>query len=187
MLPILEVPTVRRRVAPISVETYHRLAEQGLVEANTELLRGVIIEKISKSPLHVAIVRKLFEAASAAALASRFVRKEDPLTLRDSEPEPDIAVVEGRPEDYRQAHPRTALLVIEVAVSTEEADREKAAIYAEAGIPEYWLVCPEKKTIEVFARPDQGRYLQHRFVADRERLEAAIQLGLVVVPAELFA
>ena len=59
------------------------------------------------------------------------------MTLNDSEPEPDVAVVPGSVEDYRSAHPSTAVLIIEVAVSSEDVDREKAELYASAGIKEY--------------------------------------------------
>jgi Uma2 family endonuclease len=184
MLSILEVPTVRRQAAPISVETYHALGEQGLVGPRTELLRGVIIEKMSKSPLHVAIVRKLIEQISAALRPGQCLRKEDPLTLADSEPEPDIAVVAGSAEDYRRAHPRTALLVVEVAISTAEVDRAKAVVYAEAGVPEYWLVLPESGVIEVFTQPKGAAYQQRRIV---QRGESIVSAALPELRAEVDA
>lgn len=57
---------------------------------------------------------------------------------RRTAPEPDVAVVPGQNRDYANAHPKTALLVVEVADSTLAQDRlTKAAIYAAAGIPEY--------------------------------------------------
>jgi Uma2 family endonuclease len=49
--------------------------------------------------------------------------------------------VAGSHHDYAAAHPRTALLVVEVADSSLLQDRlTKAPLYAAAGIPEYWLV-----------------------------------------------
>ncbi|MBI5767003.1 MAG: Uma2 family endonuclease [Verrucomicrobia bacterium] len=164
MSSILELPTVRQRVARISVDTYHTMSELGLVDERTELLRGAIVEKMTKSPLHVTIVSRLYELASRAVRPGQAARKEDPMTLADSEPEPDIAVVVGKPDDFRSAHPRTALLVIEVAVRTEETDREKAAIYAEAGVGEYWLVLAETGVIEIFAQPEKGKFGETRVV-----------------------
>jgi Uma2 family endonuclease len=77
------------------------------------------------------------------------VRREDPLTLKDSEPEPDIAVVRGSESEFFHAHPTTAELVIEVAVSSPVLDREAASLYAEAGVKEYWIVLGTTRQIEV--------------------------------------
>ena len=65
--------------------------------------------------------------------------------MRDSEPLPDVCVVAGNVSDFDHRHPSTAELVIEVAVTTAVADREKAAIYAEAGVKEYWIVLPTER------------------------------------------
>jgi Uma2 family endonuclease len=187
MLSILEVPAVRRQVAPISVETYHALGEQGLIKQNTELLRGVIIEKTRKSPGHVYVTTLLYELIRAAVGPRLVVRKEDPLTLADSEPEPDIAVVADSPDDYGRAHPRTALLVVEVAVSTVEVDREKAGIYAEAGVAEYWLVLADSATIEVFTQPEGPAYRTRRVVRRDETLASTALPELRVSLEKLFA
>ena len=88
--------------------------------------------------------------------------RSSPLKLKDSVPEPDLAVVAGQVADYRHAHPTTALLVIEVAVSSLGLDREKAAIYAEAGVTEYWLVVAGQEKIEVYTEPRDGTYQQQR-------------------------
>jgi hypothetical protein len=87
-------------------------------------------------------------------------RQEQPIACKDSEPEPDIAVVAGTIEDFAQAHPTTATLIVEVSISTLERDREKAAIYAEAGVAEYWLVNPEDGWVEQFSAPQAGIYTQ---------------------------
>ena len=79
----------------------------------------------------------------------RSLRIEQPLTLEDSEPDSDLAIVRGSRDDYRAAHPTTALLVIEVAISTEEIDRAKTAIYAVAEVGEYWLVVPARRQVVV--------------------------------------
>ncbi|HEY5893696.1 MAG TPA: Uma2 family endonuclease [Chthoniobacterales bacterium] len=160
MLTILENPSVRRLAKPIDLRTYHWMGEQGLVDKQTELLRGVIVEKMSKSPLHENLVDELHERLSAIVGPGYWTRKEAPLTLADSEPEPDITVVPGQRADYRFTHPKTACLAIEVAISSTEIDREKAAIYAEAGISEYWLVIPSSGTVEVNTGPMNGVYAQ---------------------------
>src|SRR5436190_9435481 len=95
MAAILEIPEVRQRVSPLSVEEYHRLDEFNENGKRTELIRGIIIEKMSKTPLHSSVAKRLYDLILRALPKGLVVRREDPLTLKDSEPEPDIAVVRG--------------------------------------------------------------------------------------------
>ena len=68
----------------------------------------------------------------------------------DSEPEPDVSVVAGRREDYTE-HPKTAILLVEVSESSLAFDRhQKGELYAEAGIPEYWIVNLIDRVLEVY-------------------------------------
>lgn len=161
MSSILDNDAVRDAVLPITVEQYHELSEAGIIPEKTELLRGVIIEKMTKSPLHTWMVQRLLEWFQLHVKPQAYVRKEEPLTLDQSEPEPDLAVVDGTPDDYQTTHPKTALLVIEVAVSSEDLDRAKADDYALAQVPEYWLVLPQNRIIEVFTEPSPGGYAGH--------------------------
>src|SRR5256885_14807671 len=124
MPAILEIPEVRQRVSPLSVEEYHRLGEYNENGRRTELIRGIVIEKMSKSPLHSSIAKRLYDMIARLLPKGFVVRREDPITFADSEPEPDIAVVRGAEADFFQAHPTTAELVIEVAVSSPALDRE---------------------------------------------------------------
>ena len=186
MSNILELPTVRQRIAHISVDTYHALSAQGLLDERTELLRGIIVEKMTKSPLHEYLANRIFELARGAAGPDRTVRKEGPLTLVDSEPEPDVAVVAGRPEAFRDAHPSTALLAVEISVSTEDVDREKIAMYAEAGVAEFWLVLPDSRSIEAFSRPEASTYRTRRIVGPGETLGSATLPALQVNVDVLF-
>ena len=187
MLDILEVPLVRRQVVPISVATYHAMAAQGLVDKRTELLRGVIVEKMSKSPLHASIVRRLFRLVTKAAGPNDLVLKEDPITTIDSEPEPDVAVVAGHEDDFRCSHPQRALLVIEVAVSSIAIDREKASIYAGAGVGEFWLVLPESASIEVHTAPRDGVYAERKIFTGGDTLLSQALPALRVSLGKLFA
>lgn len=130
---------------------------QGLVSKRAELIRGVIVEKMSKSILHTLLANWLLDALKGLVGDGFWVRKEDPLMLADSEPEPDISVVQGRPQDYAE-HPTTAKLVIEVAVSTLPEDRAMADIYAEAGVAEFWIVDAAGKSVEAYREPRDGHY-----------------------------
>ena len=92
------------------------------------------------------------------------VRREGPLTLRDSEPEPDVSFVEGERDDGAEAHPSSAMLVVEVSVTSQAIDESKADIYAEAGVAEYWLVRPDDRTVELssggFSSPKTFRWIR---------------------------
>jgi len=162
---LLDVPTVRERALRFTVEQYHLLGETGLIPEKIELLDGVIVEKMPKSPLHVYTTEGIASLLRPVVPGAWSVRQEQPITCQNSEPEPDLAVVQGSREDYFRVHPTTAEFVIEVAVSSSEIDTEKAAIYAEAQVKEYWIVLPEEKRIEVLTKPAGREYAEHRTVA----------------------
>src|SRR5215469_7789037 len=131
MAAILDLPEVRKRVSPLSVEEYHHLGEFNENGRRTELIRGIVIEKMSKSPQHRLICSRLYKLLLAQLPPGYSVWKEEPLTLPDSEPEPDISVTRGAESDFAHAHPSTADLVVEVAVSSAALDRANASLYAE--------------------------------------------------------
>jgi Uma2 family endonuclease len=158
VIELLESPAVRRQVAPLSVQSYHKLRDLGLVPVKTELLNGLIVRKMTKSPLHTLLAHRLYDRLSCGLPPGYQLRKEDPLTLSTSEPEPDIAIVTGDIETYRDHHPSTGRLVAEIAVSSIDVDRAKADLYAEAGIPTYWLVLAEKGEVEAFSQPSPTGY-----------------------------
>src|SRR5436190_1582489 len=95
MSAILEIPEVRQRVSRISVEEYHRLDEFNENHRRTELIRGFVIEKMSKSPLHRILASRLYKLFLDRLPPGFSVWKEEPLTFLDSEPEPAISVVRG--------------------------------------------------------------------------------------------
>ncbi|PWU13772.1 MAG: hypothetical protein C5B50_18635 [Verrucomicrobia bacterium] len=133
-------------------------------------------------------------------LASRFYRlllaclpegfsvwKEEPLTFLDSEPEPDISVTRGAEQDYSKAHPTTAELVIEIAVSSAALDRANADLYAEAGINEYWIVLASEQRIEVYRRPTEGHYQERFLCAPSDTLQCVSLPKIQLRVSELFA
>jgi Uma2 family endonuclease len=187
MSSILEIPEVRKRVSPLSVEEYHQLGEFNENRRRTELIRGIVIEKTSKSPLHRILASRLYNLFLARLPEGFSVWKEEPLTFLDSEPEPDISVVRGREADFLSAHPTTAELVTEVAISSAALDRENASLYAEAGVKEYWIVLGAERKVEVFRLPEAGRYQEKTLVGLETVLECSSVPGLRVSLAELFA
>jgi Uma2 family endonuclease len=150
MTDLLELPSVRERVHLLTPEEYHRLGEVGILSEKVKLLRGIVVNKTSKSPLHELVAQILIKVFLKKVPEGIEVRREGPLSLGDSEPEPDLSLVQGVPEDWRYAHPSTALLVVEIAIGSLPLDIQKAEIYAEGGIPEYWIVRPDVKVVDVY-------------------------------------
>ncbi len=186
MAAILEIPEVRQRVSPLSVEEYHRLDEFNENGRRTELIRGIVIEKMSKSPLHRTIASLLYRLLLEQLPQGYSVWKEEPLTFVDSEPEPDISLTRGSERDFSTAHPTTAELVIEVAVSSATLDRENASLYAEAGVKEYWIILGAERRVEVYRLPGDGRYQEQRLFGSGDTIECGSVPGVRVRIADLF-
>ncbi len=104
----------------------------------------------------------------------------------DSMPESDVSVVTGTYKDYDDK-PATAALIVEVAVTSLAADRAKAAVYAEAGVGEYWIVLAEAGQMEVYRQPEGGVYQFRRRYSRGEVIEAVAVTGGAVSVEELFA
>ena len=170
---ILEIPEVRQRVSPLTVEEYHRLDEFNENGRRTELVRGIVIQKMSKSPLHCFLAKRLYDLIALLLPKGLTIRREDPITLSDSEPEPDVTVVRGSETDFAKSHPTTAELVIEVAVSSVALDRENASLYAEAGVKEYWIILGPERQVEVYRQPMNGKYQQVRLLGINDHIECA--------------
>lgn len=187
MPAILELAEVRSRVSPLSVDAYDALAEMGALDRQAELIRGVIVKKMPKSPLHCKLIKRIFLYLLGFQRSGLIVFTERPLRLADSEPEPDAMIVRGEESDYDAKHPTTAELVVEVAVSSAALDRENASLYAEAGVPEYWIVLGAEKQIEVYRQPEAGVYRQKRLYGIDETLACESVAGLRAPLADWFA
>lgn len=154
-----------------------------------ELLHGMLVEKAVKSPAHETVKNRLMRwLVLASPAGSHDVRIEGCIRVPDrtSLPEPDVAVVRSGGDPRR--HPTTALLNIEVSVSTLRTDtRVKLPLYAAAGVPEYWVVHVEARRLLVFSDPQAGAYTSERAFGDAE----VVRPGHVAAPpldlAELFA
>jgi Uma2 family endonuclease len=185
MLSVLEDPAIRERVPALTVEHYHRLYEVEIAP-NVELIRGALIEKMPQSPLHSSIVVLLGRHLQAHIPAEWHLRSEQPLTLSDSEPEPDLAIVSGLESAYFQKHPGTAALIIEVCISTEHLDRVKLGLYAEAGVQECWLILAEERAVERHTDPQGAAYQTVKRIAWPANLPSVVFPDLVLPPANIF-
>jgi len=187
MTAVLDVPEIRERVSPLSVAEYHQLGEFNENGRRTELIRGIIIEKMSKSPLHRFTANALRRILKVQIAPDFTLFSQDPITTIDSEPEPDLMVVRGDEAVFLATHPTTAELVIEVAVSSPAIDRVKASIYAAAGVKEYWIVCPREKQVEVYRQPGAQGYAERTVLTAPVVLECAALPGVRVDLGAVFS
>ena len=186
MVAILENPEIRRLVYKISVPEYEQLGESA-DGTRTELIRGVVIEEMAPSPPHSFLITRLQRWVLAAVGTTLYCRQEQPLKLSDSMPQPDLAVIDGPEEDYFDKHPTSALWVMEVAVSSTGLDREKASLYAEAGIREYWIVLVGQKAVEIYSSPEAGEYTHRQVYRSGDVLASTVLPALRVEVEALFA
>ena len=128
MATILDLPEVRERVTRFSIADYEAITDAGVFGKSVELIRGIIIQKMAKSPLHFTLAKRLYDRFQRQLTPGFAARLEGPLRLRDSMPEPDVAIVRGSEQDFLHEHPSTAELVVEVAVSSVALDRENASL-----------------------------------------------------------
>ena len=141
-----------------TVNEYDEMIARGILNENdrVELIRGEIVDKMPIGPRHAACVKRLNALFQLLYRGRWTVSVQDPIAFDDSKPEPDIALLRPRDDYYSEGTPQPSdiLLVIEVADSSLDFDRDtKAALYAEAGIPEYWIVNLIDNCVEVHRGP----------------------------------
>ena len=144
------------RVHQWTVEEYYRMGDASLFEGrHVELIEGEIIDMATMLSPHATSVTLTVEAVREAVGQGWVVRNQMPLRLSDiSEPEPDVVVVAGKIRDFKDAHPTTAALVIEVSESTLSYDsKQKASMYAKAGMQDYWIINLVHRQVEIYRRP----------------------------------
>jgi Uma2 family endonuclease len=142
----------------LSVDQYHQMIRAGILtdEDPVELLEGWLVVKMPKNSPHRAATRLTSQALERLVPAGWYVGSQDPVTFLDSEPEPDLVVVRGDRRQYADHHPspQDLALIGEVADTTLQRDRtSKKRLYAEAGIPIYWIVNLSEKQFEICSEP----------------------------------
>lgn len=150
-------------VAKWTIDEYHRMIAAGILsERRVEMLKGEIVEMSPEGEPHAYCSHEAGEYLTQLLSKRATIRQAKPITLpNNSEPEPDIAVVQRLGRDYREHHPypENIFWLIEYANSSLEKDLEtKSKIYAEAGIAEYWVVNLKKFHLVVFREPLDGEY-----------------------------
>jgi Uma2 family endonuclease len=159
-----------------NIAEYYRMMEAGILSESdhVELIDGEVVEMSPIGSRHAACVDRLNKFLNK--LDDVIVRVQNPIRLDDfSEPQPDITLLRMRPDYYAQGHPTSSdvLLVIEVADSSTEFDRiVKLPLYAEALMPEFWLVNLPDERVEVFSHPSSGAFQKSQEFKRGENLMA---------------
>ena len=184
------VAATRRR---FTLAEYYRMAEVGILgeDDRVELINGEIVKMSPIGRLHRAFVGNLGQLLASRLIGRAVVWVQNPIVLaEDTEPQPDVTVLRPRavPFKQREADAQDTLLLIEVADTSLAYDRAtKLGLYAEAGIPEYWIVDCTGETVEVYRHPGRDGY------RDVTRVVAPATVTLQAFPdvelslAEIFA
>lgn len=158
-------------LARFSVASYQRMIASGALtsEDKVELLENYVVLKMPHNPPHDSTIQRMLRPLLRALPSGWDLRVQSAISLSDSQPEPDFAVVRGSSADYEHRHPFAADvgLLIEVADTSLARDRhDKGRIYASAEIQNYWVVNLLDRQIEVYCQPSEsseygaGRFYQ---------------------------
>jgi Uma2 family endonuclease len=152
-----------KTLAKWSVDDYHRMIEAGILrDRRVELLAGEILEMSPETPIHYNTTKRGTKYLEELLAGKADVRFNGPITLPDSEPEPDIAIVRLPESAYNERHPEPddIFWVLEVAKTSLKKDLDlKASIYASAAIQEYWILDLSNTRVIVFREPQNGQYV----------------------------
>lgn len=151
-------------LAKWSVEDYHKMLAAGILNnRRVELIAGKIIEMSPEGPLHRYINVTVAKYLRNILAEFAEVYESHPITLNDSEPEPDIAIVKKPDNRYLERHPfpEDIYWLIEIGDTTLAYDLNyKSKIYANSKIPEYWVLDLKAKQLTVFRQPVRENYQQ---------------------------
>ncbi len=180
----------RRRL--FTIDEYEQMIEAGVFDEDEhiELIRGEIVKTAALGELHEACVRRLTKLLERRAgdVAMVSIQNSIRLPVNKSQPQPDAALLRLR-DDFYDAHrplPHDVFLVIEVAKSSLRRDRkEKVPIYAEAGIPEVWVVDLKHDIIEVYTSPMGGEYQHIQRLGRGETLRLSVGVAVTITVAEV--
>jgi Uma2 family endonuclease len=172
---------------------YHRMAEVGILTHSdrVELIRGEIVTMSPPGRRHSAFVDNLTQLLVLHLGGRALVRVKNPVVLDEySEPQPDLALLRRRAVPYKDADAtgEDVLLLIEVADSSIRYDRTtKLRLYAEAGVPEYWIVDCAAERVEVYRSPSARGYGDVAVVTGAASVSPQAVADLVVPLSEIFA
>jgi Uma2 family endonuclease len=156
--------TIQRR--KLTVDDFHRMGEAGILgeDDRIELIDGEMIEMAPIGSQHLGMVNRLVRLLNSAVRDTALLSPQNPVALPPlNEPQPDIALLKPRLDDYAGSAPVAAdvFLLIEVADTTLAYDRDiKIPLYARHGVPEVWLFDLQGRSLSVHRDPGPNGYRQ---------------------------
>ena len=147
-----------------SIDEYEQMIEAGILKEDdrVELIRGEILEMAPIGTDHAVCVTRLEHILHRKVNVDAVVWSQNPIRLLDaSEPQPDLVLIKWRSDFYagRLPTPEDIILLIEVSDTTLAYDRRvKLPLYAEAEIPEVWIVNLPGSAVEVYSEPAGSTY-----------------------------
>ena len=178
MMNIQTQPQPRR--LRFTVDEYYKMIELGMLRdyEKAEIIEGELIQKMPIGKRHSAVVEKLNEILRDELGKSVSLRNQQPVRFGEyNEPEPDLAVLQRREDFYsdNKPAPKDVLLLIEVSDATLKYDRDtKLALYAEAEIPEVWIINLPNDIIEIHTKPSNSIYQLTKIFKCGEIIESEI-------------
>lgn len=176
----------------VSAEEYLRMGEKGVFapDARLELIDGEIIEMAPIGSPHSGRVNTLNRLFVQRAGDRAVVSVQHPAVIaKRSVPQPDLALLAPRADDYRDSHPTAAeiLLAVEVSDTTLRFDLDKKVpLYARSGIPEVWVVDVNAAAVRVYREPTAGAYRVSFTASGEERVASLLVPQVWVALRELF-
>jgi Uma2 family endonuclease len=144
-------------VHQFTVDEYHQMIQTGILDETdrVELLEGYVVDKMPRNPPHDGSIQVAQETLTPRIPAGWCIRIQSAVTLSDSEPEPDLTVARGTSRTYLTRHPGPADvgMLVEISDSSLSRDRDKARIYARAGITIYWIINLLDRQVELYSLP----------------------------------
>jgi Uma2 family endonuclease len=168
-----------------TVSDYQKMGEIGILsEKRVELLAGEIVNMSPVGKLHAAHVKHLAKLFWKIVGEKMVISVQDPIVVSDtSQPEPDLALLKWDERSYADQLPKSedVILLVEVADTTLEKDQKlKLSIYAQAGIPEYWIINLVDNTLEQYTGPKGDLYGLRQIYRKEDTLQHAL-LGEVQI------
>jgi len=160
-------------------DDFHAMWKMGIFgDRRVELIEGEVVRMSPIGPSHDVGANLADDVLRPIFGEGYRVRVQSSFDAGESVPQPDIAVVPGKARDYRDKHPATAVLIVEVAETSLEYDRTiKASLYARAGVPDYWILNLVNRWLEVLREPAEIEsepfgfgYRSHRIYLESEEV-----------------
>lgn len=153
-----------------TIADYHQIIESGVLDGKSvELLEGEIVTVSPESPIHSSKIDTIAEYLRKVLQKIAKIREAHPITLDNSEPEPDIAIVRFNDNNYSQRHPYSQDIywIVEISNRTLTKDlEEKSVTYARNSIREYWVIDLVNNKLWLFTNPQKDGYQNRQEITE---------------------